>query len=179
MSIDMLYMPAFTEIVGGIATEHAATYAGMTAGSWATAATIGGTVLSAASGISQSNQLKGQAKQAQAEADANAQILENEETKNKRLLENKFEREQSARNVYFGKYGGGLSALEVLSGAAESYEVDKGALETSTDMKKANIYYGADTKAKQTLARADSATASAFDSLLTGGARAYRTYKGL
>lgn len=167
---------------------------------WGTAAMIGSTGLQVVNmGVQamQQNELadasasaaEANAARAKAEAERNAQVLEQKRQHDTRLLNEKFEREQASRRVFFGKYGAGDSPLEVLAGAAQDHEMDLLSLDYSTDLEKQNVLYGGETSsAAQTQqaqfyrVRAQNALTGApmsmGESLLSGGAKAYQFYKG-
>ncbi len=197
MSIDPVTLPAWLYTAGTPAAAAtattaatagtAATYAGLTASGWGTVATVAGTGLSAVStistGLANKANLKAQANQAEAEARYNAQLIDIKEKRDEKLLDNQFERQQAQRNTWFGKYGGGESALEVLAGAADSHEQDVGSLLYTAELDKASGYYTADAKALLARNRAKSVMSqvpmNTAETLLSGGAKAYRIYKGI
>lgn len=169
---------------------------------WATAATIGSTVVQGTGVISNAlgqdalakanaNAAEVNAAQARATAERNAQILEEKNKENKRQLQDKFEREQASRRAYFGKYGGGdASALEMLAGAAQAHEQDLQNLDYSTQLDVENVLYGGATQSaaqmqNASIARAkaqmamDSLPVSLGSTLLSGGVKTYSVYKGI
>lgn len=177
------------------------TVLGLTMSEWGTAAMAGSTVISGAQLVSGAIQGEAAAStsasaaeqnalQAKAEAARNAQVVEIKAERDKRLLNQKFEREQASRNAFFGKYGGGDSPLEMLAGAAQSHEQDLLSVDYTTLLDTESILYGGETSARastqqagQYRTRAANAMSglplSMSETLLSGGAKTYRYYKGL
>lgn len=199
----MSYVPGFLEstVAGGLLAQPA-TVAGLTLSQWGTVATIGSTALSGAqlisgaiqqssAGEASANAAEANAAQARAEAERNAALVKAKAASDKRQLQGRFEREQASRNAYLGKYGsGGESALELLAGAAESHVQDLASVDYTADLDVQSVLYGGETAARaqtqqasQARARASNAMSnmpwSVGETMLSGGAKAYRMYKGL
>lgn len=179
----------------------AASLFGLTFSEWGTVAMAGSTVMSGAQLVSgaiqgeagasaSADSAEQNAMQARAEAQRNARVMEIKAERDKRLLNQRFEREQASRNAFFGKFGSGESPLEVLAGAAQAHEQDLLSLDYTTDLDVQSVLYGGEASARsqtqqagQYRARAQNAMSNMpmglGETLLAGGAKTYRYYKGL
>ena len=177
------------------------TVLGLSLSEWGTVAMVGSTVMSGMQMVSGAMQAESAASssaeaaeanaaQARAEAVRNARVVEIKNERDKRLLNQKFEREQASRNAFFGKFGGGDSPLEVLAGAAQAHEQDLLSLDYTTLLDTESILYGGEAAARaqtqqagQHRTRAQNAVNnmpwSVGETLLSGGAKTYRYMKGL
>lgn len=196
-----IYTAAIPAIEGVVGSGSAAKLFGLTFSEWGTVAMGASTVMSGVQMVSGAMQAEGAAKasaeaaeqnamQARAEANRNARVLEVRKDREQRLLTQRFEREQASRNAFFGKYGGGDSPLEILAGAAQAHEEDLLSLDYTTELDKQSVLYGGETAARsqtqqagQYRARAQNAMSNmpwgVGETLLAGGAKTYRFYKGL
>lgn len=195
----MSFTPAVAA-VGGVG-GNPAMLMGLTFSEWGTVAMGASTVMSGVQLVSGAMQAESAASasasaaeqnamQAKAEAERNARVVEIKAERDKRLLNQRFEREQASRNAFFGKYGGGDSPLEMLAGAAQAHEQDLQSLDYTTLLDTESILYGGETTARaqtqqagQYRARAQNAMSNMplglGETLLSGGAKTYRYYKGL
>lgn len=175
---------------------------GLTLSQWGTVATVGSTALSGVQLVSgamntadaaeaSADAANANAAQARLEAERNAAVVKAKAASDKRQVQQKFEREQASRNAFLGKYGsGGESALELLAGAAESHSQDLASVDYTAELDVQSILYGGETAARaqtqqasQARARANNAMSNmpwaVGETLLSGGAKAYRMYKGV
>jgi len=174
----------------------------LTAGGAMTALGAGGTLIGGVNAFSSSQQqqamLKANANQAQYDAEQarligerNALSIEQRYAYEAGLSEAEFKREQARRRTLLAaEDGGGLSDLEIMSGLAVQHEQDLLSLDYtgrseaaaaryggessySSRMAEAGIY-GMQARRARTQGFADTAT-----TLLAGGAKTYRSYRGL
>lgn len=179
----------------------AATLMGLTFSEWGTVAMGASTVVGGANMVSGAMQQEAagdasakaaeqNAMQVRADADRNATAARVKAERERRLAQQQFEREQSSRTAWLGKYGsGGESQLEVLAGAAEAFQLDLESMDYTSKLDQDTILYGGETAARgysqqasQYRTRAQNAMSSmpwnVGQTLLEGGAKTYHFYKG-
>lgn len=197
----MSYMPGWTEATVLGVIEHPATMMSLTMSEWGTVAMGASTVMGGVNMVSTAMQQEAaasasaeaaeqNARQAKAEAERNARAVQVKAERERRLAQQQFEREQSSRTAWLGKYGsGGDSQLEVLAGASEAFQLDLESMDYTSKLDQDTILYGGETAARgysqqagQYRARAQNAMGSMpwnlGQTLLEGGAKTYRYYRG-
>lgn len=197
----MSYTPAITLASGLFGPVQPAMLFGLTLSEWGTVAMGASSLMSGVNMVSGAMQQEAaadasakaaeqNAMQARAESERNAAAARVKAERERKLAQQQFEREQSSRTAWLGKYGsGGDSQLEVLAGAAEAFQLDLESMDYTSRMDQDTILYGGETAARgysqqagQYRTRAQNAMTSmpwnVGQTLLEGGAKTYRYYKG-